>query len=266
MGTGRPARGRRRPRRELPVDRGSSLAHRSRRRRAGPADQSARRLRRRRIARGDGDPRGARGTRDIERGPGDRRRDGRRERAVDEHLLRSRRARRLGTRAAPTCSTAARTSTTSTRRQTTSTSRSRRTSPSSTRTCSRCWGRSASPTSTRRRRWTARSGRRSRPSSPPCSGPARAREWVEFFAGHEVCFAPVLSMTQAHAHPHNVARGTFVDVDGAPQPAPAPRFSRTPSAVQGAPVAAGTHTDSALLDWGFTADDIRTLRVAGAIA
>ena len=91
-------------------------------------------------------------------------------------------------------------------------------------------------------------------------------EWVEFFAGHEVCFAPVLSMTQARAHPHNVARGTFVDVEGAPQPAPAPRFSRTPSAVQGAPVAAGTHTDTALLDWGFSADDIRTLRVAGAIA
>ena len=70
--------------------------------------------------------------------------------------------------------------------------------------------------------------------------------------GHEVCFAPVLSMSQARAHPHNVERNTFVDVDGAPQPAPAPRFSRTPSAVQGAPVAAGAHTDTALADWGFT--------------
>src|ERR1700720_333636 len=77
-------------------------------------------------------------------------------------------------------------------------------------------------------------------------------EWVRFFAGHEVCFAPVLSMSQARAHPHNVERRTFVDVDGAPQPAPAPRFSRTPSAVQGAPVAAGAHTDSALAGWGFT--------------
>jgi alpha-methylacyl-CoA racemase len=97
-------------------------------------------------------------------------------------------------------------------------------------------------------------------------GTRTSAQWVEFFAGHEVCFAPVLSMTQARAHPHNVARGTFTDVAGAPQPAPAPRFSRTPSAVQGAPVAAGTDTDAALLDWGFAADEVRTLRVAGAVA
>jgi alpha-methylacyl-CoA racemase len=91
-------------------------------------------------------------------------------------------------------------------------------------------------------------------------------QWVEFFAGHEVCFAPVLSMSQARAHPHNVERNTFVDVDGAPQPAPAPRFSRTPSAVQGAPVAAGADTDTALVDWGFAAADVATLKQAGAIA
>jgi alpha-methylacyl-CoA racemase len=91
-------------------------------------------------------------------------------------------------------------------------------------------------------------------------------QWVEFFAGHEVCFAPVLSMSQARAHPHNVERETFVDVDGAPQPAPAPRFSRTPSAVQASPVAAGTHTDTALIDWGFAADEVETLKAAGAIA
>jgi alpha-methylacyl-CoA racemase len=91
-------------------------------------------------------------------------------------------------------------------------------------------------------------------------------EWVEFFAGHEVCFAPVLSMTQARAHPHNVERNTFVDVDGAPQPAPAPRFSRTPSAVQGAPVAAGADTDTALEQWGFTAADVATLKASGAVA
>ena len=46
--------------------------------------------------------------------------------------------------------------------------------------------------------------------------------WVGFFAGHEVCFAPVLPMSEARAHPHNVARDTFTDVEGAPQPAPAP--------------------------------------------
>jgi len=91
-------------------------------------------------------------------------------------------------------------------------------------------------------------------------------EWVEFFAGHEVCFAPVLSMSQARAHPHNIERETFVDVGGAPQPAPAPRFSRTPSAVQGPPVAAGADTDTALVEWGFTADEIAALKAAGAIA
>jgi alpha-methylacyl-CoA racemase len=91
-------------------------------------------------------------------------------------------------------------------------------------------------------------------------------EWVEFFSGHEVCFAPVLSMSQARAHPHNVERETFVDVSGAPQPAPAPRFSRTPSAVQGPPVAAGADTDTALAEWGFTPADITALKASGAIA
>jgi alpha-methylacyl-CoA racemase len=76
-------------------------------------------------------------------------------------------------------------------------------------------------------------------------------EWVAFFAGHEVCFAPVLSMSQARAHPHNVERRTFVEVDGAPQPAPAPRFSRTPSAVPRGPVAAGANTEAALCRMGL---------------
>jgi alpha-methylacyl-CoA racemase len=91
-------------------------------------------------------------------------------------------------------------------------------------------------------------------------------QWVEFFAGHEVCFAPILSMSQARAHPHNVERNTFVDVDGAPQPAPAPRFSRTPSAVQGAPVAAGADTNTALTDWGFTPAEVAQLKQSGAVA
>jgi len=91
-------------------------------------------------------------------------------------------------------------------------------------------------------------------------------EWVAFFAGHEVCFAPVLSMSQARAHPHNVERNTFVDVDGAPQPAPAPRFSRTPSAVQSAPVAAGADTDTALTEWGFDPAEVAQLKQSGAIA
>jgi alpha-methylacyl-CoA racemase len=96
---------------------------------------------------------------------------------------------------------------------------------------------------------------------------ARTRdEWVAFFAGHEVCFAPVLTMSEARAHPHNVERSTFTEVDGAPQPAPAPRFGRTPSQVQGAPVPAGTHTRDALQAWGFTAADVDGLLEVGAIA
>ena len=91
-------------------------------------------------------------------------------------------------------------------------------------------------------------------------------EWVEFFAGPEVCFAPILSMSQARAHPHNVERNTFVDVEGAPQPAPAPRFSRTPSAVQRAPVAAGADTDTALTEWGFSPAAVAALKANGAIA
>ena len=67
---------------------------------------------------------------------------------------------------------------------------------------------------------------------------ARATSGSRSSPGTEVCFAPVLPMTEARAHPHNVAREMFVDVDGAPHPAPAPRFSRTPTAVQGAPVEA----------------------------
>jgi len=91
-------------------------------------------------------------------------------------------------------------------------------------------------------------------------------EWVAFFAGHEVCFAPVLPMSEARAHPHNVARGTFTDVAGAPQPAPAPRFSRSATVVQGPPVPPGAHTDTALHDWGIDAADVERLKSSGAIA
>ena len=91
-------------------------------------------------------------------------------------------------------------------------------------------------------------------------------EWVDFFSGHDVCFAPVLTMNEAREHPHNVARGTFTEVDGAPQPAPAPRFSRTPGAVERAPVVPGADTDGALADWGLSEDEILTLRASGAVA
>jgi alpha-methylacyl-CoA racemase len=91
-------------------------------------------------------------------------------------------------------------------------------------------------------------------------------EWIVFFADSEVCFAPVLPMAEARTHPHNVAREMFVDVEGAPHPAPAPRFSRTTTAVQGSPVKPGAHTRIALAEWGFDASEIRQLESHGAIA
>jgi alpha-methylacyl-CoA racemase len=90
-------------------------------------------------------------------------------------------------------------------------------------------------------------------------------DWVAFFRGHEICFAPILPMSEARTHPHNVARSTFIDVGGVSQHAPAPRFSRTPGAVQGVAVAPGTHTDDALADAGFSDKDIAKLRKSGAV-
>lgn len=54
-------------------------------------------------------------------------------------------------------------------------------------------------------------------------------EWCALMEGKDICFAPVLSLSEAPHHPHNVARGTFIEIDGVLQPAPAPRFSRTPA-------------------------------------
>ena len=84
--------------------------------------------------------------------------------------------------------------------------------------------------------------------------------------GSDVCFAPVLSMAEAPQHPHNRARGTFVEIDGVIQPGPAPRFSRTPGQVQSAPANPGQHSEAILADWGWSADAIADLRAAGAIA
>jgi alpha-methylacyl-CoA racemase len=90
-------------------------------------------------------------------------------------------------------------------------------------------------------------------------------EWCEVMEGSDVCFAPVLDLDEAPRHPHNVARATFVDYDGVVQPAPAPRFSATPGAIQRPPADRGEHTEEALADWGFSASDLDALRVAGAI-
>ncbi|MFG2658540.1 CaiB/BaiF CoA transferase family protein [Streptomyces sp. NPDC048425] len=91
-------------------------------------------------------------------------------------------------------------------------------------------------------------------------------EWCALAEGREVCIAPVLSLAEAPHHPHLRDRGTFVEVEGVVQPAPAPRFSRTPGAIQSPPAEPGQHTDEVLGDWGFTPDELAALRMAGAIA
>lgn len=75
-------------------------------------------------------------------------------------------------------------------------------------------------------------------------------EWCAAFEGTEVCYAPVLSLAEAPDHPHNRARESFVEVDGVIQPAPLPRFSRTPARIRRGPVPAGHDGDAALRDWG----------------
>ncbi len=90
-------------------------------------------------------------------------------------------------------------------------------------------------------------------------------EWCDLMDGTDVCFAPVLSMAEAPAHAHNAARETFVEVAGVVQPAPAPRFSATPGKIQGPPPSVGGDNDTALADWGFSADVIANLKVSGAL-
>ncbi|MCG3751926.1 MULTISPECIES: CaiB/BaiF CoA-transferase family protein [unclassified Amycolatopsis] len=84
-------------------------------------------------------------------------------------------------------------------------------------------------------------------------------EWCALAEGQDVCLAPVLSMAEAPQHPHLRARGTFVEVDGVVQPAPAPRFSRTPGAIQRPPAGPGEHADEVLADWGFSAAEAAAL-------
>lgn len=92
------------------------------------------------------------------------------------------------------------------------------------------------------------------------------QEWTDLLQNTDVCFAPVLRMTEAPLHPHNKERGVFIDVEGSLQPAPAPRFSRTPSGHCTPSPEPGTHTDDVLKEFGFSADDIRKLHTAGAVA
>jgi len=90
-------------------------------------------------------------------------------------------------------------------------------------------------------------------------------EWAQLLSPLDACVAPVLDWDEAPAHPHNRARGTFVELDGVVQPAPAPRFSRTPAAASLPPRRADQDTEAILRDWGVAPDAVNALRACGAI-
>lgn len=89
-------------------------------------------------------------------------------------------------------------------------------------------------------------------------------EWCELLEGTDVCFAPVLNFSEAAQHPHNVARGTFMEIDGVLQPAPAPKFSRSQPSV-GVPPGVGANTDELLRAAGLDEEIIAELKARGAV-
>ena len=91
-------------------------------------------------------------------------------------------------------------------------------------------------------------------------------QWATHFHGTDACVAPVLSLTEAPTHPHNLARSTFPEVDGLIQPGPAPRFSVTEPALVRGPVEPGEHTDDILSALGYSEGEIGTLRSSGSVA
>jgi alpha-methylacyl-CoA racemase len=90
-------------------------------------------------------------------------------------------------------------------------------------------------------------------------------EWCEIMEGSDVCFAPVLAMSEVADHPHIQHRKTFVEANGMLQPAPSPRFSRTVPALDLPPAHAGQHSDAVLESFGFAADEIVRLRDGKAV-
>jgi len=90
-------------------------------------------------------------------------------------------------------------------------------------------------------------------------------EWRTIMEGSDVCFAPVLSLSEAPKHPHNVFRKTFLEVDGVVQPAPSPRFSRTQAEVRHGARRPGEDTSAVLASFGFSAEEITGLRNRGAV-
>lgn len=90
-------------------------------------------------------------------------------------------------------------------------------------------------------------------------------EWEKVFEGTDACVTPILSFAEAREHPHNVARGTFVEEFGVVQPAPAPRLSRTPATIAGPPPRGGQHSEQILREWGFAPDRVASLLADGTV-
>jgi alpha-methylacyl-CoA racemase len=90
-------------------------------------------------------------------------------------------------------------------------------------------------------------------------------DWDQIFADADVCYAPVLSMSEVRHHRHHQARGTFIDDGDVWQPAPAPRFSRTSGELRSAAAAIGEHTEEVLREFGFSDEDIKKRLESGAI-
>jgi alpha-methylacyl-CoA racemase len=90
-------------------------------------------------------------------------------------------------------------------------------------------------------------------------------EWAAVFAGSDGCVAPVLNAAEAPAHPHNVQRGTFAEVGGVVQPAPAPRFGRSAAGTPAAPPRPGADTDAVLAEIGCAAAEIAAFRASGTV-
>lgn len=90
-------------------------------------------------------------------------------------------------------------------------------------------------------------------------------QWCELLEGTDACFAPVLDFNEAPKHPHNIARATFIEIDGNIQPGIAPKFSRSECVTPAKSKAEGTDTESVLIDLGLSGNDIQQLLASGAV-